>query len=247
MKLAVYFTPLGLTHGDIAGKPVLVLDVLRTTTTMVAALAHGARAVVPTSTADEALRVAHSLERDNVLLAGERGCLRVEGFALGNSPVEMQGAAVAGKTIVMSTTNGTRAFESVDAASNVFVGAATNFSAVVARVSEMLAQRGELIVLCSGREKRFALEDAYAAGRFAQALIPASERRRAELNDAAIAALQLVRRYGDRWKRAFQASTAARELKRLGFKEDVIAASAVDTFGIVPVYAERLVSVRDGR
>lgn len=246
MKLEVYFTPLGLTHRDVAGKPVLVLDVLRTTTTMVAALGNGARAVVPTATAEEALRVANSLEPDHVLLAGERGCLPIEGFALGNSPAEMVRDVIADKTIVMSTTNGTVAFESVDAAGPVLVGAATNFSAVVERAKEFLEKRRELIVLCSGREKRFALEDAYAAGRFIQALVPAPLRRSHALNDAAIAALQLVRRYGDRWKRAFQASTAAKDLRRLGFRDDVLAASAVDAYDIVPRYADRLVSVSDG-
>lgn len=246
MKLSVYFTPLGLTHSDVAGKPVLVVDVLRTTTTMVAALGSGARAVVPAPTADEALRVAHSLEPDNVLLAGERGCLRIEGFALGNSPVEAAARGVGGKTIVMATTNGTPAFESLGSAGPVLVAAATNFSAVVRRAQEILHTRDEMIVLCSGRERRFALEDAYAAGRFAHALIPGHRRRGADLNDAAIAALELVRRYGDRWNRAFQASAAARELRRLGFKDDVIAASEVDAYSIVPTYAERLVSVQDG-
>jgi 2-phosphosulfolactate phosphatase len=247
MKLEVYFTPLGLTHRDVAGKPVLVLDVLRTTTTIVAALGNGARAVVPTPTAEEALRVANSLEPNNVLLAGERGCLRVEGFALGNSPAEMSGDAIVGKTIVMSTTNGTVAFEAVDAAGPVLVGAATNFTAAVERARAILEERGELIVLCSGREKRFALEDAYAAGRFGQALIPARLRRSTNLNDAAIAALQLVGRYGDRWMHAFQASAAAKQLSRLGFKDDVIAAAEVDAHDIVPLYAKRLVSVPSGR
>jgi 2-phosphosulfolactate phosphatase len=246
MKLEVYFTPLGLTHRDVAGKPVVVLDVLRTTTTIVAALGNGARAVVPAATAEEALRVANSLEPNNVLLAGERGCLPIEGFPLGNSPVEMVREQVAGKTIVMSTTNGTVAFESVDSADPVLVGAATNFSAVVEHARRLLDERGELILLCSGREKQFALEDAYAAGRFAQALIPGALRRGADLNDAAIAALQLMRRYGDKWKRAFQASTAARELRRLGLRDDVLAASAVDAYDIVPRYAERLVSVQGG-
>lgn len=245
MKLEVYFTPLGLTHRDVAGKPVLVLDVLRTTTTMVAALGNGARAIVPTATAEEALRVAHSLEPNNVLLAGEHRCLPIEGFALGNSPAEMVRDAIADKTIVMSTTNGTVAFESVDAAGPVLVGAATNFGAIVERARQVLEERSELIVLCSGRERRFALEDAYAAGRFIQALIPGPMRRGDTVNDAAIAALQLVRRYGDRWRRALQASAAAKELRRLGFKEDVLAASEVDAYDIVPLYADRLVSLSD--
>ena len=88
MKLSIYFTPLGVTDQAIAGRPVVVIDVLRTTTTIVAALANGARAILPAVSTEEALRLAQNLERDDVLLVGERGSNRVDGFALGNSPLD---------------------------------------------------------------------------------------------------------------------------------------------------------------
>ncbi len=245
MKITVYFTPLGLTSPNIAGKPVVVTDVLRTTTTIVAALANGARAIAPASTAEEALRLAQNLERDNVLLAGERRLERIDGFQLGNSPGDMTPDVVQGKTIVMATTNGTPALTATDAGRPVLVAAITNFSAAVERARRAFREHGEIILLCSGRERMFALEDAYVAGRFLQALVPGKERRAAGLNDAAIAALELVRRYGDKWKRALGASTAAHDLRRRGFKEDVAAATEVDAYSIVPEYAGRLVTVPD--
>jgi phosphosulfolactate phosphohydrolase-like enzyme len=125
----------------------------------------------------------------------------------------------------------------------VLIGAATNFSAVVARARELVGDDGQVAVLCSGRERGFALEDAYAAGRFAQALIPPGARRRVELNDAAIAALELIKRYGDRWKRAVAASAAARDLIAKGLKHDVIAATECDRYDVVPVYAERQITL----
>ncbi|MGD2135892.1 MAG: 2-phosphosulfolactate phosphatase [Gemmatimonadales bacterium] len=246
MKLTVYFTPLGLTPNVIAGKPVLVVDVLRTTTTIVAALEHGARAVLPAATADEALRLAGNLERDAVLLAGERRMERIEGFALGNSPAEMEEGVVAGKTIVMATTNGTPAIVAADAGAPVLIGAITNFSAAVDRARQAFEEAGEIVLLCSGRERMFALEDAYVAGRFAHALIPGKQRRSTDLNDATIAALELVRRYGEKWKTAISASAAARTLKKAGFKADVVAATDADSSTIVPQYAERLVTLPDG-
>jgi 2-phosphosulfolactate phosphatase len=241
MKISVYFTPLGVTSQAIGGKPVLVLDVLRATTSIVAAMANGARSVVPAESPDEALRLASNLERDGVLLAGERNMLRVDGFDLGNSPLEMTGDVVTGKNVVMATTNGTPALLAADAGDPVLVGAVTNFSAVVARAREECEKHGELHILCAGRRRMFALEDAYTAGRFAHELVPARERRAAELNDAAIAALELVRRYGDRWRRAVGASAAAQDLKQLGFKSDLDAATEVDTYPVIPVYSERLV------
>lgn len=245
MKLSVYFTPLGVTSQAVAGRPVLVIDILRAGTSIIAAMANGARSIVPASSADDALKVAQNLQSDDVLLAGERNAERIEGFDLGNSPREMVAETVRQKTLVMATTNGTPAIIAADGAHPVMVGAATNFSSAAARARRALDAAGELVILCAGRERMFSLEDAYAAGRFAQELLPTPERRGADLNDAAIAALQLVRRYGDRWKRALSASAAAQNLRRLGFKDDVIAASEVDTFDVVPTYAQRLVTLAD--
>jgi len=245
MKLDVYFTGLGLKPQDIADRPILVIDVLRTTTSIVAALAGGARAVVPVETADEGLRLAQNLEKDSVLLCGERKMERIPGFALGNSPLEMTPEAVAGKTLVMATTNGTPAIVASEPAVPVLIGAVTNFSAAVETARRAFEAAGEISILCAGRERQFALEDAYLAGRFAQALIPGQQRRSAELNDAAIAALELVRRYGDKWKRAISASTAAHDLKAAGFRADIVAATEADIHPFVPRYADRRVTLTE--
>jgi 2-phosphosulfolactate phosphatase len=244
MKLSVYFIPAGVQAADIAGRPVIVVDLLRATSTIVAALANGARAVVPALASDEAIRIAQGLERGGVLLAGERGGERISGFALGNSPGEMTPEAVGGKIVVMSTTNGTPAIRAAEGGAPVLIGAATNFAATIERVRDLIGDDGDVAILCAGRERGFALEDAYAAGRFAQALIPPALRRRVTLNDAAIAALELIKRYGDKWKRAVAASTAARELIAKGFKDDVITATECDRYDIVPVYADRQITLR---
>ncbi|MFQ5702535.1 MAG: 2-phosphosulfolactate phosphatase [Gemmatimonadales bacterium] len=245
MNLSVYFTPLGVTDQTIAGSPVVVVDVLRTTTTIVSALANGARAILPVASAEEALRLAQNLEHPDLLLAGERGSKRIDGFALGNSPLEMTEDVVAGKTLVMATTNGTPALVAAGSGAPVLIGAVTNFTAVAARARAELDLCGKLTILCSGREGMFALEDAYCAGRIAQVLVPGRDRRGVELNDGAIAALQLVRRYGDRWKRGVGASAAARDLKQAGFKPDLEFATGADTHSVVPVYRDRHVTVTE--
>ena len=246
MRLSVFFTPLGVTQSCVAEKPVVIVDILRATTMIVAALANGAKAVLPAATAEDALRIAQNLERDDVLLAGERRAERIPGFALGNSPLEMTREAVQDKTLVMATTNGTPAVLAAAAGSPVFIGSATNYTAAASAARAAFEQSGELIILCAGRERMFSLEDACAAGRFARAVLgPASSTRRSvALNDGAIAALELVRRYGERWKRAIEASAAARELQELGFKDDVVAATESDRFDLVPTYADRLVTAR---
>ena len=107
MKLDVAFTPTGLASAEVQGRTVFVIDILRATTTMCAALHHGAKAIIPVASPEEALRLAQTLGSADVLLAGERNAIRTPGFHLGNSPLEMTEAAVRGKTLVVTTTNGT--------------------------------------------------------------------------------------------------------------------------------------------
>ena len=243
MKLSVHFTPHALLPGAVAGKPVLIIDILRATTTMVTALAHGARAILPAPSAEEALRIAHDLERDDLLLAGERRAERIEGFALGNSPLEMTPEVVSGKTILMATTNGTPALVAAEAGRPVLVGAAVNFSATAAYARDAFHAQDELHIVCAGRERAFALEDAYTAGRFARAVLGERPGQEVELNDAALASFELVRHYGDKWRRALGLSAAARALTALGFKADIAAASEPDRFAFVAIYADRHVTI----
>ena len=245
MKLSVYFTPLGLTPAVVTGKTVVVLDVLRATTTIVAAVANGAKAVLPTASSEEALKVAQNFDRKERLLAGERRCIRIPGFDLGNSPLEMTAEAVAGRSVILSTTNGTPALVAADAGRPVIVGAVTNFSAAAEAAREAAAEQDELVVICAGKEKFFALEDAYVAGRFAKVALAGRGRgkRSHQLNDGAVAAIELVRHYGSDWTRAIMASAAARDLLALKFKADVVAASEVDRYDIVPIYRDRRVTV----
>lgn len=245
MKLTVCFTPLGVNSGAIAGKPVLVIDILRATTTMIAALANGARAILPAPSADDALKLAQNLERGSVLLAGERRSERIPGFALGNSPLEMTPDAVGGKTLVMTTTNGIPAILAADDGRPVLVGAAVNFSAAAQAAWRAFEEAGELIILCAGRDKGFALEDAYAAGRFVEAIVPGKLRRGLEVNDAVTAARELVRKFGNDWKRAVTASAHARYLRERNFTRDVAFAAQADTHNLVPVYADRRITLPD--
>ncbi len=241
MTLDVVFTPDGLAPGGLAGRAVFVIDILRAMTSMCTALRHGARAVVPAPSTEEALRMAQTLGPPDVVLAGERHCERIPGFALGNSPREMAAAAVRGKTVIMCTTNGTRALLATQGAAAVYPAAAVNLAAAGRRAEEVLERDGSLVILCAGREGDFALEDAYCAGRLAVAAMGGRRRTRG-LNDAALAALDLVRRYGERWDRPLRASRAGRQLARLGYGEDVLEAGNQDSCALLLTYHDRRVT-----
>jgi 2-phosphosulfolactate phosphatase len=243
MKLSVHFTPVGVTAAALAGRPVLVIDVLRATTTMVAALGAGAKAILPAASAEDALKLVQNLKGADLLLAGERRAERIPGFALGNSPLEMTAAAVGGKTVVMTTTNGIQAVLAAEAGRPVLMGAAVNFSAAAEAARRAFEEAGELTILCGGRENGFALEDAYAAGRFVEAIVPGKVRRKLEANDAVVAARELVRKFGDDWPKAVRASAHARFLKQRGFGEDVAFAAKQDASDIVPGYTDHRITV----
>src|SRR6266513_764561 len=225
MKIDVYFTPLGLGAGDLGGRAIIVIDVLRATTTIVTAVANGAKAVIPAATSEEAVRLASHLEKD--------------GFALGNSPREMTPAAVAGKTIVLATTNGTPALVAAQGGEPVLVGAPANFRALGEHARRLLATRGDLVIICAGREKQFAIEDAYTAGRLVKAAKKGT--RKVALNDTARAALVLTEQFAS-WKEALEDSEAARQLAEADLAEDVAFAAKADRFGVVPSYANRRIT-----
>ena len=242
MTLQVVFSPAALAPADVQGRTIFVIDILRATTTMCAALHHGARAIIPVASTEEALRLAQTIGSADVLLAGEKDCVRIPGFQLGNSPLEMTEAAVRGKTLVVTTTNGTKALLASQGAAAVYAAAAVNLTVAAERAREALERDGEVLIICAGRDGAFSLDDAYCAGRLVAATLGSRKPRRG-LNDAAIASLDLVRRYGDRWERPLTYSRAGRELARLGFRDDVLDAARLDAYPVLAHFHDRRVTL----
>lgn len=241
MRVEVTFTPAGLTQAEVHGRVVFVIDILRATTVMCAAMSHGARAIIPVSSTEEALRLSQTLGSTDVLLAGERNCSRIPGFQLGNSPLEMTESAVRGKTIILTTTNGTNALLACPTAA-VYPAAAANLSLAAERGREALEGDQSILIVCAGRNGDFALDDAYCAGRLTAAIFGSTKPRR-ELNDAGLASLDLVRRYGDNWERPLAYSRSGRELVRLGFRADVRDAARLDAYPVLTQFHERRVTL----
>ena len=242
MNLDVVFTPAGLNLPEVQGRTVFVIDILRATTAMCAALHHGAKAIIPVGATEEALRLAQTIGSADVLLGGEKNCLRIPGFHLGNSPLEMTESTVRGKTLIVTTTNGTKALLACQGAAVVYPTCASNLSAAADKARESLEREGDLLVVCAGRGGAFSLDDAYCAGRLVAATLGGRRPRRG-LNDAGIASLDLVRRYGDRWERPLSYSRAGRELIRLGFRDDVLDAARLDAYPVLPHFHERRVTL----
>ncbi len=238
MRLDVFFTPAEL-PATLNDRTVVVIDVLRATSTMVEALANGAKNIFAVATTDEAVKIAQNIGRDQTLLAGERNCVRIEGFDLGNSPLEMTEAKVGGRQLIMTTTNGTGALAAAASARRVLVASLLNVDAVARELAE---GDQEITLLCAGREKRFALEDAICAGTLALRLYKKVGQRR-NWSDAALAAAQLARRYLPSAERTLRRVAAGRQLLELGFAADVAFCAQLDLHDIVPKYRDRQVAL----
>ncbi|HEX3865332.1 MAG TPA: 2-phosphosulfolactate phosphatase, partial [Gemmatimonadaceae bacterium] len=145
---------------DVVGRVVAVIDVLRASSSIAAALANGARAVIPVESSEEVITRAKNFERGEIRLAGERKMLTIPGFDLGNSPREFTRAAVDGRTILMATTNGTPAITNTAGARDVVVASYVNYTAVLTMLRAALRGGADVTIVCAGRDRQFALEDA---------------------------------------------------------------------------------------
>jgi 2-phosphosulfolactate phosphatase len=240
MRLDVVFGGAAFAPFDMTGCLVAVIDVLRASSTIAAALANGARAVIPLENSDDVVRTAKAFERRDVRLAGERKMLPIPGFDLGNSPGDFTREAVEGKTVIMSTTNGTPAIAAAQGARDVVIASYVNFTPVLTMMRAALRGGADVTLVCAGRDRQFSLEDAGCAGRY---VYNVSKRMTGiELNDAAQACVLIDRKYGDRVLGLFDASEHGRALRDAGFGDDLTACAAVDSYPIIPIYQERQIT-----
>jgi 2-phosphosulfolactate phosphatase len=240
VRVDVFYGQVPSTPTDTTNRVVVVIDVLRASTTIAVALANGGRAVIPLDSTEEVVTRAKAFERSEVRLAGERQMRAIPGFDLGNSPREFTREAVEGKTVLMTTTNGTAAINAVQGPRDVVIASYVNFSAVLAMLRAALRGGTDIAIVCAGREKQFSLEDAACAGRYVHHV----SRRLSSvaLNDAALAAMLIDRRFSDNLLRLFSASAHGRALSEAGFGDDLAACAAVDSYPVIPIYQDRQIT-----
>jgi 2-phosphosulfolactate phosphatase len=224
LKVHISWTP--AETEDFTGKSVVVIDVLRASTTIVTALANGSKAVIPFADPEEAREASGRYPVSARLLCGERNGLRIEGFDLGNSPSEYSEARVKGKTLLYASTNGSPMIQRARAG-RVSVAGFVNISAVVNR----LDSGADCRIACSGREGGFSIEDAVCAGMIADRLAS----RGAELDDSGRAGMALYGFFAGRLDEMIRGSDHGRYLTRLGMGNDLDDAIRVDHLNVVPL------------
>jgi len=223
----VHLRPDLVTPGSLAGTTAVVIDVLRATTTISAALANGADAILPCLDLDQARQRAEQIS-PRPLLGGERQGLKIDGFDLGNSPSEYGPDVVAGRQIVFTTTNGTRAMSAAADARRVLLGAFVNFSALL----DVLQEDSDPIhLICAGTDGEITQEDVLLAGALSAELV---ERGRQPANDAALTAIQAWQAIpGENLVRALEESRGGKNLLKLDLQEDIDSAAEQDRWPAV--------------
>lgn len=240
VALDVTFSPAefeALSNRELGSSVCVVFDVLRATSTILTALANGAAGVMPV--ADIPAALAWKTRHPDVLLAGERNGVRILAaqtggvdFDLGNSPREFTADRVRNRTIVMTTTNGTRALRACAGAQRVVAGSFLNLGALV-RLIEKHRPPG-LLLVCSGTLEQAALEDALGAGALVDAVWPLYAD--GTVGDAAVIARQLYRRFADDLPAGFGLSRNGRRLlAKPALREDVAVCATRDVVDLVPV------------
>ncbi|AFY81777.1 2-phosphosulfolactate phosphatase family protein [Oscillatoria acuminata] len=233
MKLFVYHTP-ELTPTDSVPDCAIAVDVLRATSTIATVLHAGAEAVQVFSDMDQLMQLSADWPAEKRLRAGERGGAKVEGCDLGNSPLDCTPERVKDCRLFISTTNGTRALQRIEAAPSVLAAALINRQAVV---NYLLETNPETVwIVSSGWEGSYSLEDTVCAGAIADGLLARSSLSAKELagNDEAIAALALYRHWKDDLLGLLHHASHGQRLLRLNCHEDLKYCSQTDILEIVP-------------
>lgn len=219
-------------------RTVVVVDVLRATTTIIHALHNGCRQVLPQPSIEAAIQTHRSFE-GNSLIGGERGGRIVDGFHHGNSPIEYTPEVIADKTLILTTTNGTVAMEHCRSAKRVLIGAMVNLGAV----ATLIEDDPHVTVICSGTDRRITSEDVVFAGALIERLIEnrnSAGKSTGRLTDMATIAIN----HWQNTKRAINEKTPLAEffrtaggginLVRIGNDHDIQFASRIDTLPVVP-------------
>jgi 2-phosphosulfolactate phosphatase len=224
----VHLLPALAPPGRLAGSLGIVVDVLRASTTMIHALAAGCTNVRPCLGVEEAREVAGEMRAGRVLLGGERNGVAIPGFDLGNSPREYACRVCRGCTLVLTTTNGTRAVHRAAEADRVLIAGLVNYSAVC---EQLKADPRPVHIICSGTDGEIALEDTLLAGALVDFLCDLVEPR---LNDSARIAWDCFEQHGRVLESALALGRGGAKLHTLGYDEDIRAAAQVDQFNLVP-------------
>jgi 2-phosphosulfolactate phosphatase len=234
MNIDLCFTAEKLTSSLVYGKTVIILDIFRTSSTIITALFQGATKILPTSTPQDALQL--KKQKPGSLLGGESNCLKIDGFDLGNSPLEYTSEVVKNKTIILSTTNGIPAIQQAKDAAQIYIGSFLNALSLVQKLQE---HKNDLLLACAGTRGEYSLEDTCCAGYFLHLL---QNTVKPFLNDKTLSALALYHNFQKNLPYYLSRSKNGRTLLGKGYWRDIEYCCLQDFLPTIPFYCDSAIS-----
>jgi len=234
LHLGVFFTPSAIVTTESSANDIyIIIDVIRATTSMAVMFDQGAARVLAASTVEQAREAA--LKVPGRLLCGERNVQRIPGFDYGNSPTQFAQADLSGRELIMTTTNGTRAFYACPEQATKLAGCMYNAAAVAARALQLAQQQGTINLVCSGELEYFALDDSVCAGFIALEL--QRQHPAIELWESTLAAITLYEAYKP--PRVLEVANSAQAVYQGGLPDDPPFCMQINMSTSVPVVVRK--------
>jgi len=235
MKIDIIISASDIKEEKIKDKVVVVIDVLRATSVMVTALNNGCKEVIPVSHVEEAREIVKE-DREKYILGGERNALKIEGFDYSNSPLDYTRENIQGKTLVMTTTNGTKAIKNAKGASRIFIASMINGKAIVKKLIEL---NKDIVFINAGTYGQFSIDDFITSGYIIELI---KEEVEIELTDIAVTSNYIYSNNEDIFSFVKNASHYKRILE-LGLEEDLKYCLSKDLVDIVPEYKDGKINI----
>lgn len=241
LTIESYFIPITLekfyetNHNPIA---FVGVDILRAGTTLCYALHNGAKEVIPVVDSNDAMLIYNRMDRESVLLGGERNCKKIEGYHLGNSPLEYTLEKVYWKSIILNTSNGSALFKMGLGLKNFLIGSFINISSICDFILQRIKkdENNKVILFCSGNNSAFSFEDAIFCGCLVDLLIQKLKgKENIKMNDATIAAIQLYNIHKNNLLEFTKSTEHGRFLIEQGFEKDIDFSLQSDLVPVVPI------------
>ena len=228
--IEVSYTPENFEVYDTKDSIVVVNDIFRATSAMCTAFEHGAKSMIPVDTIEKA----RALQAKGFLAGAERNAVKVDGFDFGNSPYDYMGGDIKGKTLVLTTTNGTRAIEMAKGVSDkIVIGSFLNISALS---KWLVKQKKNVLILCSGWKGRINIEDSLFAGALTKELIQdGAYSLEHEVEDSALIAMYLFEGAQKDPEKLLKISSHRRRLANLNLKRDIKYCLSINKTTKIPI------------
>lgn len=241
-NIDIRISALSFQEDELRDKVVVVIDVLRASSTIVTALHNGAKGIIPVQDMDAAGRISQNLDSPNFLLCGEKDGQKIQGYDLGNSPYEYTPETVEDKTIIFKTSNGTQALKRSTMADEILVGCFLNMDSVIRHLQQV---EQDIVLVCAGWRGHLSLEDLLCAGQIIHELT--GDHLPEDAPDGAKVAFGLYEKFGNDIETALRNSNHAKRLQDITENDDIGFCCQLSAMDILPTLEEGIITDANGK